>query len=106
MTSEERCVMMEKAASMEETDISELPVGTVFHVLNGNWWGEIVTVDGKKAISFLPFGVERHSYPERTVTVYDVGEIKTSNLAHESGPKILNGPYKAVIDEIRPVLSK
>ena len=101
MTHEEVNVWRRKAEGMPETNLADLSVGTVFHVVNGNWWGEIINVDDKKAIRFLPSGVSSSVYGERHISTYDTYEIKASSMAAKSDIKIIEAPYMAVIDEIR-----
>lgn len=81
-----------------EVNLQDLEIGSVFHVENGNWWGKIVSFEGSKALEFLPQGVYEKYLGERSVTTFDISEIKANSLARKTGSQKLNVEYIVNID--------
>lgn len=44
-------------------DLTKLPIGTTFHVFNGNWYGAIVDHNGEKAIMVQEEVFKDEQYP-------------------------------------------
>ena len=83
-----------------EVNLQELEIGSIFHVKNGNWWGKIVNVDGDKYLEFLPQGVYEKYLGERSITIFDISEIRANRLARESGKQRLEEEYKVIVDYV------
>lgn len=60
------------------TDLSKLPIGTQFHVINGDWDGEIMECDGELGVfihlAWAVDGVEsfRPFYPDSKSNTLDI----------------------------------